>query len=340
MMHGKSRILLAVLACVGILAGSSCGKDDITELSYEYISGSLSFSLPDYVSPNTEYTAVPAGVYRSDGGDFGYYWVLSTSGSVRDTTKWEGDGPTVSGAYSFRSPSSLETFTLSGTVYAYNHVGSTFTKTMTVVDPSLDGSLKGRDFGPDAQTYTDDRDARVYRYRRIASLDWMLQNLAYTGAGVTMANCEVMNDPYGRYYTWDEAKTVCPAGWRLPSGADWDTLAASLKAQAGGTYKGIAGELMSNATFNGSRMWDYWPAVKITNETHFCAVPTGYAIVDGNGQGTFFGNLEYAAFWTSDSYNDEQGVYRYIFASRPDVMVGNGHKDSFAASVRCVRDAE
>ena len=29
---------------------------------------------------------------------------------------------------------------------------------------------------------------------------------------------------YGSRYSWDEAKTVCPGGWRLPRQAEWNTL--------------------------------------------------------------------------------------------------------------------
>ena len=55
---------------------------------------------------------------------------------------------------------------------------------------------------------------------------------------------------------------------------------------------------------------------------------------------SFKNDLDYAVYWSAESHDEEQGVYRMINMNRPDVMRGTAHKDSFLASVRCVRDAE
>jgi uncharacterized protein (TIGR02145 family) len=45
---------------------------------------------------------------------------------------------------------------------------------------------------------------------------WMLENLAYAGAGREhLAN---------RYYNWNEAMTLCPPGWHLPNKTEWENL--------------------------------------------------------------------------------------------------------------------
>ena len=66
-----------------------------------------------------------------------------------------------------------------------------------------------------------------------------------------------------------------------------------------------------------------------------------------NGQGEFYRvenltynsntRLNYAAFWVSDPDSDF-GHYRYIFVKQNDVQFGSGDKESFRASVRCVKD--
>ena len=55
-----------------------------------------------------------------------------------------------------------------------------------------------------------------------------------------------------------------------------------------------------------------------------------------------YGVYEYAAFWTADSVEGEDGMayYRYMVATQPDLFISKGDKDNFGASVRCVRNAE
>ena len=155
-----------------------------------------------------------------------------------------------------------------------------------------------------------------------------------------------MDAIFGRYYTWTAAQDACPAGWRVPSEEDWKSLAvaAGYKGDAvAPVYKGVAGNLMVNASFNSERMWEFWPDVKITNATGFCSIPTGYGIL-GTGT-TFYAGSEDAVYWTSSSYKeegsaDELAINRMINVNKPDFISNTVSKDSFLASVRCVRDSE
>ena len=90
------------------------------------------------------------------------------------------------------------------------------------------------------------------------------------------------------------------------------------------------------STFNDNKMWTFWPDVKINNSTKFSAIPVGYAI-DQEGIVKYIGVNQYASFWTSDS-QDGTATYRYIYVSKNDVFSGRGDKESFRASVRCVKD--
>ena len=94
--------------------------------------------------------------------------------------------------------------------------------------------------------------------------------------------------------------------------------------------------MMVNASFNGNRMWEFWPEVKITNSSRFSAIPAGYAVVEGD-QSTFKGFDNYAFFWTSDTVSADMAVARYIYVDKPEVYAGEFGKNSIRATVRCVK---
>ena len=49
-------------------------------------------------------------------------------------------------------------------------------------------------------------------------------------------------DKHGNLYTWEEANTLCPDGWRLPTDEDWKNLERALgMSQADANQKGWRG---------------------------------------------------------------------------------------------------
>lgn len=153
-----------------------------------------------------------------------------------------------------------------------------------------------------------------------------------------------MGDVLGMFYTHNQALNVCPEGWRLPSDDDFielaKTAAPDVEASKAEMIKGVAGHFMVNAKFNGTRMWEYWPTVTITNSTLMSAIPTGYAIVpEEDGQNTFDGIFSYAGFWTGDTDANGYGIYRYIYVDKPDLYASSG-AGSLALPVRCIKDKQ
>lgn len=98
---------------------------------------------------------------------------------------------------------------------------------------------------------------------------------------------------------------------------------------------------MANAKFLGTRMWEYWPQVKITNKTGFSALPVGYATDSGKSP-KFTGINNYAVFWTSDSESEETGLCRYIYVKQMMCLSVRGTRNlsgppSGASRTNCFR---
>lgn len=343
MKHYKAALRLAAVAILAVATG--CKGDDDDETTSKYMSGTLAFAVPSYVLPGDVLTPVPGGV-TAGGNDIGYYWTVSPVKTTKDTTRYIGDDAAVTGALKFTVPDTLCVLTFACTAFAETgYYTSTSYQYSTIVSPEFGRTLTDDGVTKSLPCVTDARDGKVYYYRTIGDLDWFVRNVSYLGSGISYCDAPALDDIYGRYYSWEEAQSACPEGWRVPSAEDWYSLAkaAGFKGEsASSLYEGIAGNLMADAKFNGEKMWEYWPAVKITNSTGFCALPTGYAMSGSTGN-DFYGNLEYAVYWTSDEFtpdgdDESQGVFEMMYVETPDVQSGSAHKTGFSAPVRCVRD--
>lgn len=332
----SSKILLLALA-VSALFVASCHKDKDDETTSKSFSGTIAFDLPVYVSPGDSYTLTPKGL--KDTVDIGYYWTASPLYTKNDTTRFLGDDSSVTGAYVFNVKDTLCQVSLKCVAFATGYYTSSSTFTCVIVS---DNSITGDGIDRSTPRLVDTRDGTLCYYETIDTLDWFVRNLSYKEDGHSYYGCDAMDDVYGKYYTWNEAQNACPDGWHLPSNEEWLALAnhAGYKGtDAAADFTSVAGNLMVNASFNGDRMWEYWPAVNITNSTNFSAIPTGYGVWNGTTF-AFSGDLEYAAFWTSDESSDgNKGIYRYMYVESPTLYAAQADKDNFVANVRCVRKA-
>ena len=68
--------------------------------------------------------------------------------------------------------------------------------------------------GGDA-SFTDFRDKSTYKIKRVGGYDWFLRDLSYDGGK----------------YSYYEAKTACPRGWRLPNNSEWENLKSEASAE-------------------------------------------------------------------------------------------------------------
>ena len=336
MSHRKLNILIfAIAASVCII---SCKKDDETKVTPS-LSGALSFNVPEYVSPNTTLTLTPSGVTHPNDEGLGYYWKVNPTMPKADTTRYENgldkNGKPSDGSFTFTFSDTLQTCTISGYAYAagYSYVMKSIE--CTVVEGGIDRSITNLGIADKPSIIVD---GIVYPYVSIAGLDWLCRNIADKSAGAPYRNSEEMSDVFGRYYSFEEAQTICPEGWKLPTDAQWEAAAEA--------YGNEMAALMGNAYFNGNLMWEYWPAVgDITNASGLSMIPAGYAMLSEKDSDGYYSNAqfkginEYAAFWTADAVEKEAGMayYRYIFCEQPEFQLGKADTRTFGANVRCVR---
>ncbi len=206
-------------------------------------------------------------------------------------------------------------------------------------------------------TMTDSRDKKVYKTIKIGDQVWMAENLNYSDSTKTpsllkrswcydnvAANCDVA----GRLYTWAAAidsvklatdadnpqdcgygKTctlpakvqgICPDGWHLPTGAEWQTLFT----EVGGSS--TAGKILKSQT-------GWYSNGNGTDGVGFSALPAGYRSFNGK----FFHDGYYANFWSATERDGDYAYYMDLWHGHDDANVFSSNKD-FRYSVRCLKD--
>ncbi|MBQ3732975.1 MAG: T9SS type A sorting domain-containing protein [Bacteroidales bacterium] len=194
-------------------------------------------------------------------------------------------------------------------------------------------------------------------------------NYTYTGKQARWYNndsatCAPMN--YGLFYNWNAAadtfnaaygeisvntdysnavsvsftghrRGICPAGWHLPSDAEWTQLTNYVSSQSeyqcGGNSSNIAKALASTEGWNSYTVNCVMGNDPSTNNaTGFSAVPAGYC----NGS-SFSSAGNNASFWSSTQENSTNACYRNLYYSNANVG-GGSYGKYYGYSVRCLRD--
>jgi uncharacterized protein (TIGR02145 family) len=187
-----------------------------------------------------------------------------------------------------------------------------------VVDPNT--VVKG--------VFTDSRDGQTYKTVKIGSQIWMAENLNVEAEDSwCYENTSDSCAKYGRLYTWAAAKTVCPAGWRLPDITDWRILmtAAGGEESAGKELKSKSGWINYNGV-NGNG----------TDSYGFSALPGG-----GNSYiyGGFGGVGAIGRWWTpADGIVGDGFGQVVILSCYHDYMDERSDLKGDGLSVRCVKN--
>ncbi len=200
-----------------------------------------------------------------------------------------------------------------------------------------------------AQEPVRDRDGNLYRAVRIGAQVWMAQDLRVTryrdGSPLSLttddakwrdattgAYCWYENDRagyramYGALYNFHavtDARGLCPAGWHVPSDAEW---AALVKRMGGPRVAG--GKLKDTLASHWSR-----PNRGATNRSGFGGLPGG-----GRARAGWFGDRGSHGTWWSATEEDTAYAWHVgLDHGNAGVSRNAGHKAS-GFCVRCVKD--
>jgi uncharacterized protein (TIGR02145 family) len=196
-----------------------------------------------------------------------------------------------------------------------------------------------------------DNEGNNYPIVHIGSQTWMAANLNVgtrvdgsqnqTNNGIIEKYChsdfESDCDVYGGLYQWDElmqyvsvegTRGICPAGWHLPTDAEWTAMTDYL----GGTDV-AGGKLKQTGTIEaGTGLW-WSPNTGAVNASAFTALPGGYR----NYSGLFLDLSGLASFWSSSQVTSTSIFVRDLNRNNGQVnRYNNIPTDGFSA--RCIRN--
>lgn len=204
-------------------------------------------------------------------------------------------------------------------------------------------------------TFTDARDGNVYQIVTIGTQVWMAENLKflpsveapttsssltpnyyvydYSGTNIVEAKETYNYNTYGVLYNWPAAMAnslsssinpsgiqgICPAGWHLPSDAEWTQLI---------NYLGGNNLSVNKLKEVGLLHWN--EPNEGTNESGFTALPSGML-----GLGTFVNICKGGAWWSATENSNSNSWYRFIYINLGTSLDGS---KEFGLSVRCIKD--
>ena len=287
----------------------------------------------------TQTTTQAGGNVSSDAGfsvtNRGICWSTNRNPTTADVKTTDGAG---AGSYS-----SIMTGLLPNTIYffrayATNSKGTAYGNELTFLTQQV------------SATTVIDIDGNVYPVVTIGSQIWMKENLKTTryqtgeaiptgisdgnwgtttsGAFAIYNNDAANNITYGKLYNWYAAidpRKIAPAGWHVPTKAEWLTLINSLGGfvSAGGTMKEA-----------GLTHWNT-PNTAATNSSGFAGLGAGNRI--NTGAYSFIGNGGYWWTTTEDSPGSIDAEAIGLFYNSIEAAQISGSK-SFGVSIRCIKN--
>lgn len=217
-----------------------------------------------------------------------------------------------------------------------NYTAGSISAVLTVTDRPATGTVT-------------DVDGNVYSTIKIGTQTWMIENLKVThysdGTPIpnvtddntwkglsTGAYCNYKNDAaigkiYGKLYNWyavTNLHKLAPAGWHIPTDAEWNTLY---------TYIGGTREDGSKIQEQGTTHWI--ANTGATNSTLFTGLPGGARDFDAF-QGVFTSIGYYGKWWSTTPTSTANAVYMALYVK--GYFERHENLKYYGYSVRCIKN--
>lgn len=282
-------------------------------------------------------SAICGGVVSSDGDSItvkarGVCWSTLPNPTIADSITKDGIGK---GSFTSVLTGLQPGTTYYVRAYATNSIGTSYGAQQTFTTLATAGTLT-------------DIDGNVYHFVTIGTQTWMVESLKTTRYrdGTTIPNvadvaqwsnlqtgayCDynttsTFSNTYGRLYNWyamSNSHNIAPAGWHVPTDAEWTTLTNYLNGE------NVAGGKLKEP---GTTHWSS-PNTSATNESGFTAIPGGFRDYDG----TFYNVGSHNYWWSISEYTASTAWYRNVYYANSIVYRRNYSKNA-GFSVRCLRD--
>lgn len=184
---------------------------------------------------------------------------------------------------------------------------------------------------------TDSRDGKKYKTVCIGNQVWMAEDLKYEAdSSLCYNNIATFCETYGRLYKWPSVlggaaptaaapsgvRGVCPAGWHIPSVAEWYIL-----------FDAVGGVSTAAAMLKDTSLLWNQPNTVSNNPYGFSALPGGV----GGANSTYFVNEGYYCLYmtTNDSSGYPKGIWMNSQQTYPVVINETNYSRK---SCRCVKD--
>ena len=165
-----------------------------------------------------------------------------------------------------------------------------------------------------------------YRTVKIGDQEWMAENMnAVVDGSTCYRDSSKYCDLYGRLYKWEEAKTICPEGWRLPDTTDWTIL-----------FEFVGGKAQAATRLKATTSWTKNGDGNGDDAFGFSAFAAGGA--KASGSLPYQGEGNSASFWTIEKGSDNVAWSVGMYWSDAKVTI-NETILSDGLSVRCIKES-
>jgi uncharacterized protein (TIGR02145 family) len=169
----------------------------------------------------------------------------------------------------------------------------------------------------------------------IGSQTWFAKNLNYNAEGSLCYDDDPSNcTKYGRLYDWETAKAICPDGWHLPSGAEWDELRNTVRDEGEGSRSYVAKLKATSGWSNSGNGTDNFGFTALPGGEYWGGFSRIFQKVGEEGRWWNSGPGDCRYTWIGDGYGS---------GSNGEMIDPNGDGDtdticSSSHSIRCIKD--